>query len=208
MEFDEIVRKRRSIRKYLSVPVGRELIAKIIQAGNEAPCAGNIQNWRFIIVEDEKLKKKIAKAALEQYWIATAPVVIVVCSDNDEIKKFYGLRGERLYSIQNCAAAIENMLLKVVELGLGSCWVSAFDENELSRDLEIPDNVRPQAILPIGYPAEEVPRAMRFRLEDICFISKWGNKIEFEDAYLRNYRIGEKLIKSSKNLIKKIKGKE
>ncbi len=204
MEFEDVLYKRRSIRKFLSVPVEREKIAKILAAGNEAPCAGNIANWRFILVEDKATKQKIAEAALEQYWIAQAPSVIVVCSEQETIKRMYGLRGERLYAIQNCATAVENMLLEAVNLGLGSCFVAAFEEEAVARALDIPEGVRPQAILPIGYPGEEVPRPMRFKIEDITYINSWGNKIEFKEAYIRDYHVAERVIEKSKKMLNKI----
>ena len=189
MDFEEVLVKRRSIRKYLSVPVGREIVSKMIEAGNEAPCAGNIQNWRFLIVEDEEAKKKIAEACLEQMWIATAPSIIVICSEMDKIRRNYGLRGEALYSIQNCAAAAENMILMATNLGVSTCWVSAFDENAIARVIDLPDNCRPQIVLPIGYAAEKPIRPMRFSIEDVTYIRTYGGpgKIEFIDTYLRNY---------------------
>ncbi len=207
MEFDDVIRKRRSIRKFLSVPVDREKLAIICAAGNEAPCAGNIANWRFILVDDDEIKHKLANAALEQVWIASAPAIIVVCSEPEKVKQFYGLRGDRLYAIQSVSACIENMLLAAVNLGLASCWVAAFDENAVSRVLKIPDTARPQAILPIGYPDEEVPRPMRFKLEDITFIGTYGWKMEFLDAFLRNYYLGDKVVNASKKLLDKVEKK-
>jgi len=208
MEFNEVLAKRRSIRKFLSVPVDRGLVGQILSAGNEAPCAGNIQNWRFLIVQDEAQKQKVANAALQQMWIATAPLIIIVCSETTKIKRYYGMRGERLYAIQNCAAAVENMLLKATDLGLGSCWVSAFDETEIAREFSIPEKIRPQAIIPIGYPGEKVPRPMRFTLEDLTYIGTWGGegKVEFLDAYLRDYHLAEKAIDKGKKLKESSKG--
>jgi nitroreductase len=194
MKLDEAILGRRSIRKFLSLPVDRDLIGQVIAAGNEAPCAGGIQNWRFIIVNDESKKQKLAEASLQQMWIAQAPVVLVVCSEDTKLKRYYGMRGERLYSIQNCAAAVQNMCLKIVELGLASCWVSAFEEEAVSRELSLPEHVRPQVILPLGYPGEKVPRPMRFRLEDITYVGKYGGegKVEFPEAYVYDYQFGKK----------------
>ncbi len=206
MEFEEVIKKRRSVRKFLHIPVPRELIARIIGAGHEAPCAGNIINWRFVIVQDEQKRKDLAEAALEQHWIAEAPVVLVLCSRLNELKKFYGLRGEKLYSIQNCAAVAENMVLQAVNLGLASCWVSAFDENEVQRTLDIPDDIRPQVILPIGYPAETNPRPLRYKLEDITFFDSFkSNKMEWTAAFLRDYKFVEKVKESSSNFFSRLK---
>ena len=87
------------------------------------------KHWKFILIRDKDTINKLAEAALQQLWIASAPFIIVVSSETEKLNQFYGVRGERLYSIQNCAAAIQNMLLAAHALGLASCWVGAFDEN-------------------------------------------------------------------------------
>jgi nitroreductase len=207
MDLEKVFEKRRSIRKFLSVHVEWEKLCKIVSAGACAPCAGNIQNWKFVIITDHDTKEKVAESALEQYWIGTAPAIIVVCAETSNIKKFYGLRGEKLYSIQNCSAAIQNMLLQVINLNLGTCWVSAFDENMLSRTLGIPDDVRPQAILPIGYPDEKPPKPMKLDLADFTYKEGYGNKIDSMDDYLKNRYYLEKAIDKSKGFISKLKKK-
>jgi len=177
MNVFETIATRRSIRKFTVQDVPMEVLGVVLDAGRYAPSAGNIQNWRFIIVKNPETKQRIAESCMQQMWIAEAPVVIVVVSEIEKIKQFYGIRGERLYSIQNCAAAIENMLLTAHALGLASTWVGAFDENMLNRVLAIPADVRVQAVLPIGYPDEVVPAPSRYTLENVCFFESYGSRI-------------------------------
>ena len=104
---------------------------------------------------------ELARAAFNQHFIAVAPLVAVACLDR-RIAARYGDRGVNLYSIRDVAASVENMLLTAHELGLGSVWVGAFNEYDVAEILELPDNLRPVAIVPIGYPARTpgaLPRA-------------------------------------------------
>jgi nitroreductase len=201
MNVFECIATRRSIRKFMSSEVPMELIGTIIDAARFAPSTGNIQDWRFIIIRDKGTIGKIAEAAMQQLWIAQAPIVIVVCSDFEKLKMFYGIRGERLYSIQNCSAAIENMLLAAHGLGLGSTWVSAFDDDNLRTVLNIPGFVRPIAILPIGYPDEVVPTPMRYTIENVCFFNTYGNRIINIDKVLQNPDIFGRVSKAVNSVI-------
>ncbi len=176
MDVHEAILRRRSIRKYLETPLEWEKIGKVVDAGRLAPSAGNLQPWKFVVVTDKEIKQMVAEACLKQYWIATAPVVIVICSENTKLSRFYGIRGERLYSIQSCAAAAENMILQATALGLGSCWVSAFDEEMIKRALKIPDFVRPQIIVTIGYADEVVPEPPKYTLTDVIFLQRYENR--------------------------------
>ena len=176
MELREAIRTRRSIRKYKDKHVEWDKIATILDAGRLAPTAGNIQNWKFITVQKETSKKKIAKACLGQDWISTAPAIIAVTAEPMKAHRFYGIRGERLYTIQNCAAAIQNMLLTAHDLGLGACWVSAFDEELMASALILPEQARTYAVIPIGYPAEKPEQPPKYRIEHVVWFENWGNK--------------------------------
>ncbi len=193
MNVFEAIATRRSIRKFTSQDVPMEILGVILDAGRYAPSAGNIQNWRFILVKNPDNKQKVAEACMQQLWIAEAPVLIVVCAETEKIKRYYGIRGERLYSIQNCAAAIENMLLTIHALGLASTWVSAFDEEILSRVLGIPGSVRPQAVLPIGYPDEIVPAPSRYDMEDLVYHEAYGSRYSNVERILQNPLVFDKI---------------
>ncbi|MHA1627095.1 MAG: nitroreductase family protein, partial [Candidatus Asgardarchaeia archaeon] len=134
-----------------------------------APSAGNLQSWEFYVLRSRKVKRKIADAALGQRFIEEAPVVIVVCANENVSSLRYGLRGKELYCIQDTAAATQNILLSAYALGYGSCWVGAFMEDEVSRILKTSPGVRPVAIIPIGKPAE-IPRKPPRRRPKVVFL--------------------------------------
>lgn len=205
MELLESIKNRRSIKKYLDLEVPTEKIGMIIDAGASAPSSGNIQNWRFVIVKDKESKKRLADAALQQHWMETAPVHIIVCAVIDTAKQFYGMRGEKLYSIQNCAAAIQNMLLMAHSLELGACWVRSFDEEKVRRIIAITENARPQAIITLGIPDEKPPEPSRIPLTHIAFLENYNNKIEDLDATMGYYGANiQKKIEAGKESLGKV----
>ncbi|MFH1916349.1 MAG: nitroreductase family protein [Nanoarchaeota archaeon] len=186
MDVLECIRTRRSIRKYLTKPVEFDKILVICEAGHNAPSAGNLQNWRFIILTDKEIIQKLPQHCLNQDFIA-APVVIIVCSENEDMEKHYGIRGSRLYAVQNCAAAIENMLLAAHAIHLGACWIGAFDEEKIGEICQIPKHARPQALLTIGYPAEDPPTKRLRKFEDVVHFNTYNNKIKDIHLETRNY---------------------
>ena len=132
----------------------------------------------FRSVDDDGKKKAIAESCFEKDWMVGAPVYIVICSKPLEAQRFYGIRGERLYSVQNAAAAAENMILMANAEGLGTCWVGAFDEDKIKDILGIVKEARPQVILPIGYP-DEVPLApTKYKLDNVVYFNKWWGRIK------------------------------
>ncbi len=162
LDLFEAIRIRRSTRAFSDEEVPETEVEKLLDAARLAPSAGNIQPWEFVVVREAETKRRLAEAALDQYFIAEAPVVIVVCADEDRSARGYGSRGVNLYCIQDTAAAIENILLAACALGLGACWVGAFRELEVRRILNVPLGVRPVAIIPVGRPAER-PRVRHER---------------------------------------------
>jgi nitroreductase len=167
LDIFDLFKSRRSIRSFTSEDISNEDLEKILEAARWAPSAGNIQPWEFIIVRKPETKREIAKAALNQMFIEEAPVVIVVCANEARSSWTYGSRGATLYCIQDTAAAIENILLAACALGLGTCWVGAFHEDEVRRILKIPKGLRPVAIIPIGHPAEKPSPPYKRTLREI-----------------------------------------
>lgn len=168
MELFEAIKKRRSVRRFEpQKEVARGLVEKLLEAAVEAPSAGNLQVWRFWVVSNKELKEKLAQAAYYQDFVALAPVVIVVGADLDQAFRGYGERGKNVYALQDTAAAAENILLAASDLGLGSCWVGAFDERAVSEVLGLPPSIRPLAILPIGYPVGEGRKPPRKPLNQV-----------------------------------------
>ncbi|HLD06184.1 MAG TPA: nitroreductase family protein [Candidatus Nanoarchaeia archaeon] len=184
MDVWDCIRTRRSIRKFRDIPVEWDKVGQIISAGRYAPSAGNLQNWQFMVVTDADKRKQIAEASGQQYWMQDAPLFIIVCMKNQIMEQYYGIRGERLYSIQNGAAAAENMMLMAHALGLGSCWVGSFDEEKVKRVCQIPDRARPQVVIAVGYADEQPPIPPRLTLENVTYLNKYGeNSGRIADPY-------------------------
>jgi nitroreductase len=187
MDTLESIYTRRSIRKYKDLPVEWELIGRIVEAGSFAPSAGNTQSYRFIVVQDDEKRKQLASACVQQYWMEQAPIHIVVCCEIRIGIQMYGTRGERLYNVQNTAAAVENILLAANNFGLGSCWVGAFDEAMVKRICGIPDFARPHAIITLGYADEQPPAPQKYKLEILTYFEKYHNRIKDINVVLGEY---------------------
>ncbi|MET1123751.1 MAG: nitroreductase family protein [Archaeoglobaceae archaeon] len=164
--------ERVSIRKFKPDDIDDDTLRLILEAGNAAPSAGNLQARDFIVVRSEEKKLKLARAALGQMFIAEAPVVIVVCANYPRSMRVYGERG-KLYAEQDATAAVENILLAVTALGLGAVWVGAFDERAVAEILDLPEHVRPIAIVPVGHPAEKPGRRSRYPIEYLTHYEGW-----------------------------------
>ena len=168
------IRERASVRHFnSSKDIPDQTIFDIIELGNRAPSAGNLQARDFIIVRDIVKRQGLAKAAYNQNFIIEAPVSIVVCANPDRSSTRYGDRGEDLYTIQDSAAAIQNMLLVIHSYGLGACWVGAFNEGQASQTLNLPGNIRPVAIIPIGYPTQRPEPSSRINIEKLVHYDQW-----------------------------------
>ena len=157
MEFFELIQKRRSVRLYTDDPVDDSLVNKILEAARIAPSAGNLQPYEFRIIRDIQTKKELVTAAYGQGFIAAAPVVIVFIEDAVRTERTYGVRGTSLYVHQDTAVAVSHAHLAAADLGLGSCWVGAFDSPAVARILDLRNGIVPVAMLPIGFPAESPP---------------------------------------------------
>jgi nitroreductase len=172
----EAIKGRRSVRAFTNEPVSDEEVMKLIDAAKWAPSAGNIQPWEFVIVRDPKIKRGLSAATLDQTHIEEAPVIIVVCANQLRSSSGYGSRGANLYCLQDTAAATQNMLLAAHALGLATCWVGAFQEEEARKVLNIPSGVRPVAIIPVGHHAEKPMVPSRRPLNEIIHHETFGRK--------------------------------
>lgn len=167
MEFSDVIDARRSVRHFKpKEQVGDHLVRTILRAAIAAPSAGNIQPWRFSVIRSQEVRERLAET-LGGRWVGTAPVIIVVSGDPRQCYARYGDRGDSLYMIQDAAAATENILLTAADLGLGACWIGAFDESAVKDVVGISSAFRPMAIIPIGYSAESSARPARRPLEEV-----------------------------------------
>ncbi len=173
MDVMEAIKERRSIRAFKDKDVEEEKLNKILEAGRLAPSASNRQEWRYIIVKDKSMREKLACAACNQDFIAQAPIVIVCCADtNDHVMRC----GQKCYPI-DLAISIDHMTLAAVKLGLGTCWIGAFYEDEVKKLLNIPERIRVVNLLPLGYPSHQPSPTKRKLLKEIIYYEEWGRAL-------------------------------
>jgi nitroreductase len=150
----DTIRGRRSVRTFTDDDVTREQIDRLLEAARWAPSGGNLQPWVFVVVTSPEVKAELAAAAFGQKFVADAPAVIGVAAAPPKNSP-YGDRGCQLYCLQDTAAAVQNILLAARDMGLGTCWVGAFDDDAVARGLRLKDDERPVALIPVGVPAGE-----------------------------------------------------
>jgi len=169
MEVIKAIKERRSIREFEKKNLSETEINKLIEALIAAPSAGNLQSRKFYFVQNPEMKMELARAALNQKFLAEAPLVIVACTDS-KIMSRYGERGVTLYSIEDAACSVMGMMLAAWEMGLGTVWVGAFREEEVVKALAIPKDLRPVALVPVGYPARIPAKTPRVPPEEAVIL--------------------------------------
>ena len=161
----KVIMDRRSIRRYLPGPIPEEVILRVLDAARFSPSGKNLQPWKFILVQEETLKQRLVEASVRQSFIAEAPIVVVACGFPD---RCYSRMGNYMKSWPvDVAIALEHLILQAQEEGLGTCWIGAFEEEEVKSILNIPDGVRVLALTPLGYPDEKPVSRGRKSLEEI-----------------------------------------
>jgi len=148
----EVLKKRRSIRKYQRKPVEKVKITKVLEAARLGPSAANKQPCHFIIVEDPKMKKGLGISYNADEFVK-APLIIVLCIDPEQAWCRDGDNEE--YWKVDAAIALQNLILAATDLGLGTCWIAAFKESEAKMTLNVPEHIRIVAMTPVGYSDEE-----------------------------------------------------
>src|ERR671912_1226152 len=174
MDFETVVKRRRMCREFLDRDVPQEKIDRILDLASRYPSAGHTEPQEFIVVHDRRIKEDLAHAALDQMFVAQAPLVIVVVSDVRRSARRYGERGVRFFSIIDGAFVAMLILLAVVDEGLGACFVGSFYDEEVQEVLNLPQDVRPIGIIPIGYCAEGPRRFPRRSRAQIIHCDRYG----------------------------------
>jgi nitroreductase len=169
MDLFEAVEKRRSIRKFKTDPVPVEDLKKILEAGRLAPSGGNHQPWSFVVVRDSETKKALANAANLQRFIADAGIVLVALGDPSVSRSLHR---------QDPMIAIEHMVLAATALGYGTCWIGAFNEDEVKKIVKVPENLVVIALLPIGVPDEKPLPRPRKAFKEVFFKEAYGKPLE------------------------------
>ena len=166
----EVLKRRRSIRKYIVRPVEAEKLALVLEAARLAPSACNLQPCSFIVVTKPEARKSL-EASYKRDWFINAPAIIVGCANP---KEAWSKKDDQDYWKVDLAIAMQNLVLAATELGLGTCWIAAFDEGAAKKALTIPKDVRVVAMTPLGYSDEEKgPVTDRKPLESMVHREKW-----------------------------------
>jgi len=174
MEFDSLVKKRKSVREFIRKRASWKLVLEAIDSANQGPFAGNFNPLKFLIVEDKETIDLISKEC-DQLWISQVSILVLVLSDDTQLEEIYGDRG-RVYSRQQAGAAIQTMLLKITDLGLATCWVGSYNDETIKQKLKIPEHVQIEAILPIGYENTKIKSDKKDKkaLDTILYWEKWN----------------------------------
>lgn len=151
MDVVETIRTRRSVRSYLPRPIPSPVLERLRQALRSAPSACNFQPWHFIFVMDADLRRQVAQACNDQFWMAEAPVIVVACGFPEHAYQHMGGYGNSVDL--DVAIALDHLTLAAVAEGLGTCWVGAFDEQRVRRLLGSPVSAKIVALVPLGYPS-------------------------------------------------------
>ncbi len=153
MDFFEVIKLRKSVRKYLPEPIPIALLDEIFDAVRLAPSWRNGQCWKFVVVVDPEKKKELIRCTnvFNQSWLGQEYALVVACGD----PAHSGFRNDQAYYLVDVAIALEHLVLAATALGLGTCWIGAFDEQKVKSLLNIPEGYRVVALTPLGYPARE-----------------------------------------------------
>ena len=150
MEFEKVIRERKSTRLFSDKKVEKEVLDKILEAGRLAPTAKNVQPFKIIVVKSEEGLKKIDKCTPCRY---KAPVVLIVCGD---VEKAYVKDDTPMY-VMDASIVNTHMMLEATNIGVDNIWIEYFDTDKLINEFELPSNLKPVCLLPIGYKAKLCP---------------------------------------------------
>ena len=177
----EQIEMRRSIRKYLNKPIEDEKIMQLIESARLAPSGSNTEPWRFIIIKSEWMRQKLAETANDQKWMLSAPAFIVCVADSSarmhvdgKLKLDENSPQEAVKQIiRDTSIAIEHMILEATSLGLGTCWVSSFTQNQIRPILSVPPDKYVVGIVTVGYAGEKPTARPRKKIEEIVRYEHW-----------------------------------
>jgi len=169
MDVFNAISQRCSVRAYKATDVEEDKLKKVLEAGRLSPSASNRQDWKFIVVKNKETRKELARAAFGQSFIGEAPVVIVACGTEPKAMLACG----QLMHTVDVSIAFAYMILQAYELGLGTCWIGAFNEDEAKKILNVPEHIRVVAMTPLGYPNQSPSQKSRKTLDQIVCHEKY-----------------------------------
>jgi nitroreductase len=159
MNFKELAQRRYSVRSFQSKPVETEKLTAVLEAALLAPSAVNFQPWKFIMVTEPGLLAKL-HGCYHREWFRSAPVCIVAIGDHD--MGWHRPTDGKDYTEIDVAIAIDYLMLAATEVGLGTCWICHFNSEKCAEIFNLPSNLEPIAMIPVGYPASEaIPEKKR-----------------------------------------------
>ena len=165
MSFIDTVLSRRSIRRYEKQDIPKEVLDKILEAGRQAPSAGNKQPWRFIVLTDHDIKEKLSQGRWNTF-VKNSAVTVVGCG-------YIGDEYGRKWSTVDISIALQNMVIVAWGLGIGSCWIGDFKETEVKSLLHIPEDQKVIALVTFGYPAEKIGSRQKKQINEIVSYNKF-----------------------------------
>jgi nitroreductase len=174
MDLDKTIKSRKSVRKFKDIKPDWRKIIECIDSCRYAPIAGKNYTLKFILTNNEEKIRSIAEAS-QQPFINEAKYVLIVCSDCSRLVNSYKERG-KIYCRQQAGAAIQNFLLKIEEVGLSTCWIGHFVENQIKIIFKIPKELNVEAIFPIGYEYKKRMPREKIDIDRILFFEEYGNK--------------------------------
>ena len=169
MNFHELINKRYSVRSYKTEPVEEEKLVQVLNAARLAPTATNRQPFQFVVIHTAGREAEL-KRIYGKEWLSQAPVVICVCSVPSQA---WSRMDNKNYNQVDAAIAMDHLILAATDLGLGTCWVAAFDPAAAREILRLPEGVEPIAFTPIGYPADQPKEKKRKDLSELIRYERW-----------------------------------
>jgi nitroreductase len=173
MDFLDIAKGRYSCRNYKPIQVEEDKLLKVLEAARVAPSAVNFQPWHFIVIKSSENLAKVGEA-YHREWLKTAPMVIIACGDH---LKSWKRSDQKDFLDIDLSIAIDHMTLQATELGLATCWICNFNPAKLKQNLNLPENIEPIAIIPLGYPNDtsdpDRHNAKRMPMNDIVHWEKF-----------------------------------
>jgi nitroreductase len=170
MNFQELIRKRYSVRAYKPDPVEDDKLERVLEAARLAPTACNLQPFKFVVVRT-KGREEGLRRVYKRDWFVQPPYVVAVCSIPKEswVRKWDGWNSHEV----DATIAMDHLILAAMDEGLGTCWIAAFDPAAAREVLGLPEGVVPIAFTPLGYPADSTPAKKRRPLADLVRRDRW-----------------------------------
>ncbi len=170
MRFMELIQNRYSVRAYKPDPVEEEKLQQVLEAARLAPTAANRQPFRLIVIPTEGRQAELQRI-YNREWFTQAPLVLCICTVANE--GWVRMDGKPYVDV-DAAIAFDHLVLAATDLGLGTCWIAAFDPAVARQVLALPDGVEPIAFTPLGYPADSPRPKRRKALSDLVRYERWG----------------------------------